>query len=228
MIKILLKNIKIKLLLALGFSSLFPCLQAQYIQPEPKWNKQIRLNYYFSKDLQNNLSVGLLSPSIVIRDRDGDTHEIELTRLNFNDKYNNNSQFPYYPLILHRTREFSIRYQYNLYFMEKEQRLRPYIGSAYIFNFYRKNSIPQAVGIYPTNEQLISFNIAMVPGATLRVTRKLFLDLMCPLSFVNHISFYQRSNNPNSSTAGQWQGTDITEYHFLKPLDIRMSMGIKF
>jgi hypothetical protein len=224
----LLKNLQVKILIALCILSYSSCLKAQFQEQEPKWNKQIRLNYYFSKDLQNNLSTGMISPSVVIRDKDGDTHEIELTRLYFSDKYNDNSQYPFHPLILHRIRDFTLRYQYNLYFLEKDRKLKPYIGSAYIFSYYRRNSIPQVIGFYSSKEQIISFNIAMVPGVTYRITRKLFLDLMCPLSFVNHISLYQKSSNPGSNTSGQWKGTDKTEYYFLKPLDIRMSMGIKF
>ncbi|CAN5574058.1 hypothetical protein BH23BAC1_BH23BAC1_11310 [soil metagenome] len=226
--KFLLNNFGLNILLVVIFSSFVNSLQGQFIQQEPKWNKQIRLNYYFSKDLRNNLSSGFISPSVVMRDRDGDTHEIELTRLYFSDRYNDNSQYPYYPLILHRIRDFTLRYQYNIYFLDKEQRLKPYIGSAYIFSFYRKNSIPKAPGFYAANEQIINFSIAMVPGATFRVSKKIFFDLMLPLSFVNHVSLYQKSSQPGISTSGQWRGTDKTEYYFLKPLDIRMSMGVKF
>lgn len=226
--ELLLKILKVKFYIALCILFSFTSLQAQFLEQEPRWNKQIRLNYYFSKDFRNNVYTGMISPSVVIRDRDGDTHEIELTRLHISEKYHDNSQYPYNPLILHRVRDITLRYQYNLYFLENERRLKPFIGSAYIFSYYRKNSISQVPGFYSSKEQIISFNIAMVPGATYRVTRKIFLDLMVPLSFVNHISFYQKSSNPSSNTGGQWRGTDKTEYYFLKPLDIRMSLGIKF
>jgi hypothetical protein len=160
-------------------------------------NKQIQEDYF-------ETSLGYFSPAFSWSTSKGNKHEIELSRLQFNQveevtyiDYNDGLNIQVFKGERKTNAFIALRYEFDYEFFKKsDKRLKPSLGFA-ARPYYSNTSIrPQLSNQFSSSQQSIATLFSIVPRLTCNVGKRCFLDLNVPLNFAAIGLHTTKINNP--------------------------------
>jgi outer membrane protein W len=158
-----------------------------------KYEKSFKINFYQHNYYKKNpnytgVEVDGFTPVIAFRNvLTRNTREIELTEVRGLSE------------IHHNNFSFSLRYQYNYFFIKKPSMFAPYLGISVLLNsskFYQYSYSSYNLNYY-TRQNSFNYTFAAVPGIQFNPGNKFYLDLSIPLNIWEGDYYIRKTNNPS-------------------------------
>ncbi len=191
-------------------------------------NKPIKENFY-------ETSLGYFSPAFAWASPRGNYHEIELSRLQFN-QVDEQTYIDYDNGLNHqvisgeqRTNVFiALRYEFNYMIIKNkdDKRLKPSLGFAVRPYYHRSAFQPRISSLFATSQSNAGALFSIVPRINYDLSKKWFIDLNVPINLAD-LSIQSRTYDNPAIPVNQRTITTIVAETLPSQYLIRLGIGVR-
>jgi hypothetical protein len=194
----------------------------------------IRHGVYFGTYNTPSYNLEIMHPALAIQWQMGkqNFHEVELTRLLVNKKYNTYDIYgpagAWEPGGSRNVTDIALRYEYRICFAKKRDRkFVPSLGFGLAPSFFRNSFDPNYTSQYDLSTTTVALEGQIIPGLNYHLNSRFYLDLNIPVSVASFGITTSKNTNPQIPV--QQQKISNFDFLFLESFyTVRLGLGFKF